>query len=1061
MAFSHFFVARPIFATVLSLLLVIAGAVAFGRLPVAQYPEIAPPTVVVTAAYPGASAEVAADTVATVIEQEINGVENMLYMSSNSTGDGRVTITVTFRLGVDLDAAQVLVQNRVAIAEPRLPEEVRRIGITTRKNSPDFLMVVHLFSPDRSRDQLYISNYATLQMRDALARLDGVGDVRIFGARDYSMRIWLDPDRLAAFNLTASDVVAALRQQNVQVAAGTLNQQPATGGGAFEINVQALGRLIEPGQFADVIVKANPETGANTRLREVARVELGAADYSTNAYLSRDPAVALGFFMAPGKNALATAERVQETLAGLAANFPSGIQYNITWNPTAFIQDSVDEVIKTIFEAVLLVVIVVFVFLQSFRAALIPVLAIPVALVGTFLVMALLGFSINSLTLFGLVLAIGIVVDDAIIVVENVERQLANGLDPRAAAHKTMDEVGGALVAIALVLCAVFIPTAAVPGITGAFYQQFALTIAVSTVISCLVSLTLSPALAGLLLRAHIDGAKPQGWASRLLGRFFGGFNRGFDRMAGGYGRLLTGLSRRLAIVLVVFAGLLAITGWRMTATPTGFIPAQDQAYLIAAVQMPAGAALERTDAAVLKVTDALLDIPGVVNTAGFAGFNGATFTNAPNAGAIFVILDDFAKRGSLNEIAAEARRRMAAIPEAFVLIIPPPAVRGIGTGGGFKMMIEDRTGRGLPALAAVAGDMMQAANSTPGLGFTFSLFENNTPQVYADVDRTKALSLGVPVNSVFDTLSIYLGSAYVNDFNYLGRTYRVTAQADMPFRLTVDDIGNLRTRNNAGQMVPIGAVAQFENRASSYRVPRYNLYPAAEIQGEPAPGVSSGQAIAIMEGLAAERLPQGIFYEWTELAFQQKEAGSAVAIFALSVLFVFLILAAQYESWTLPFSIILIVPMCILAALLGINLRGMDNNILTQIGFVVLIGLACKNAILIVEFAKQLEDSGVERREAASRAASLRLRPILMTSLAFTLGVVPLVIASGAGFEMRQALGTAVFFGMIGVTVAGLFLTPVFYIVCRGLADRFQRHTPDATGEHQTAPHPVVEDGQ
>jgi HAE1 family hydrophobic/amphiphilic exporter-1 len=1050
MRLSHFFIDRPIFATVLSIFVTLIGGIAYFTLPVAQYPEIAPPTIEIRASYPGASAEVVSDTVATPLEQEINGVENMLYMTSQATGDGNLVLTVTFRLGTDLDTAQVLVQNRAAIAEPRLPEEVRRIGVTIRKNSPDMLMVIHLSSPDHSRDQLYISNYATLQVKDVLARLDGVGDVRVFGARDYSMRIWLDPERVAARGLTAGEVVAALQAQNVQVASGTLNQPPVPRPGAFQLNVETLGRLADPRQFANIIVRTDAD-GRVTRVRDVGRVELAAQDYSANGYLDQREAVPLLIFQRPGSNALATATLIQDTMRQLAQSFPAGLRYDIVYNPTEFIAESVHEVVKTIWEAVLLVVVVVILFLQTWRASIVPIVAIPVSLVGSFAVLAAMGFSLNNLSLFGLVLAIGIVVDDAIVVVENVERNLRAGMSPREAAHRTMDEVGGALVAIALVLTAVFVPAAFIPGISGQFFRQFAVTIAAATVISCLVSLTLSPALCALLFKPH-QAAGPRGsWVGRPVRAFFRGFNLVFDRTARGYAGLTRRILRVALLALLVYGGLVGLTAWQFSRAPTGFIPQQDQGYLITVLQLPPGASLARTDAVVRRAAEILLQTPGIVHVVPFAGFDGATFTNAPNAGAIFATLAPFAERArsgrSAEAILADLPARLGVIQDAFIITIPPPPVRGIGNAGGFKMMVQDKRGRGLPALDAAVQDMVGAANQTPGLAGIFSLFNTRTPKIYADIDRVKAEMLGVPAERVFEALEVYVGSAFVNDFNYLGRTYRVTAQADGRFREDIRDIANLKTRNDRGAMVPIGSVATFRTETGPYRVARYDLYPAAEIQGNVAPGISTGQGLALMERLAAERLPDGFGYEWTELAYQQKLVGNqAILIFGAAVLFVFLVLAAQYESWSLPLAVVLIVPMCLLAAVSGLLLRGMAVDILGQVGFVVLVGLAAKNAILIVEFARQAEERGAARVDAAVEAARTRLRPILMTSFAFILGVVPLAVAAGAGAEMRRSLGTAVFFGMLGVTLFGLLFTPVFYVLIRRLAAR-RRAAPAPAG--------------
>jgi len=1043
MRFSRFFIDRPVFAAVISVIIILVGAFAYPTLPIAQYPEIAPPTITVTATYPGASAEVLADTVATPLEQEINGVEDMLYMSSSSTSDGLLTITLTFKLGTDLNNAQVLVQNRVSSAEPRLPEDVRRLGVVTRKAAPDLLMVIHLYSPDGSRSPDYISNYALLQVRDRLARLDGVGDARIFGARDYAMRVWIDPDKAAAHNLTAGEIVSTLRAQNVQVAAGAVGQAPfSRAGSAFELNVNTQGRLSDPSQFANVILKN--DAGAHVvRVSDVARVELGAQDYRINAYLDRgQKAVAIGISQRPGSNALSTADSVLKTMEELGPNFPPGLKYTVIYNPTEYVAESIKEVRKTLFEAVILVVVVVIVFLQTWRAAVIPVLAIPVSLVGAFAVMAGFGASLNNLSLFGLVLAIGIVVDDAIVVVENVERRLSEGMTPREAAYRTMDEVGGALIAIALVLVAVFVPTAFITGISGQFYKQFALTIASATVISCLVSLTLSPAMAALLLRKHPDHSEPaKGWR-RPFQLFAQKFNEIFAALSERYGRLTAVTVRRGVIMLAIYAVLLAITGWRFSATPTGFIPAQDQGYFITVVQLPPGSSLARTDAMVHKVIDQAMATKGVEHAAAFVGLDGATFTNAPNVGTVFLPLTPFHERGKegikAQAVLDELRGKLGQIQGANVLVIQPPPVRGIGTGGGWKLIVEDRQGKGYRALEQATVDMMMQGNQQKELTSVFTLFNTSTPRLWAEIDRDKAQLAGVPPERVFEALSIYLGSAFVNDFNYLGRTYRVTAQADAPYRDEASDIARLQTRSLSGAMVPLGSVATVRDDSGPYRVVRYNLYPAAELQGDTKPEYSSGQALDRVEELAKARLPEGFAYEWTELAYQQKTAGNTGSIaFGLAVVFVFLLLAAQYESVTLPLAIILIVPMCLLAAILGVNLRGFDNNILTQIGLVVLIGLAAKNAILIVEFAKQAEERGLSRWDAAVEAAHTRLRPILMTSFAFILGVLPLVIASGPGAEMRQALGTAVFFGMIGVTGFGLLFTPAFYVMCRFISDR------------------------
>ena len=1072
MKFPHFFIDRPIFATVISVLITIVGIIAALVMPIGEYPEIAPPTVNISATYPGASAAVVAETVATPIEQEVNGVDNMLYIVSQSTGDGRLSVNIVFKPGTNIDQAQVLVQNRVAVAEPRLPEDVRRLGLSVRKASPDLMMVVHMTSPDGTRDQQYISNYATLFVKDGLARIDGVGDVRIFGARDYAMRVWLDPAKVAARDLTAGEVVTALRAANLQVAAGSINQPPATSDGAFTLLVQTLGRLTSVEQFEDIVVKTDDQ-GRVTHVRDIARVELGAQDYTVNAYLNNKVATALVIFQRPGSNALATAGRVKDRMDALAKDFPPGVGYSVVYNPTEFIKFSVDAVQRTLIEAIILVVMVVLLFLQTWRAAIIPILAIPVSLVGTFAIMAAAGITFNTLSLFGLVLAIGIVVDDAIVVVENVERYLAQGMSPKEAAHKTMDEVGGAILAISLVLIGVFLPTAFISGLQGTFYKQFAVTIAASTAISCIVSLTLSPALAALLLRSHSDHKESTGILHTLgapLRSFFRGFNWLFDKLSSGYGALTARLVRMVTILLVGYGVLLGLTYYKIISTPGGLIPQLDRTYFITVFQLPPGSTLERTDKVVRRATDILLSRPGVSNAVAFAGFDGATFTNAPNTAVIFTRLapfEDRIKAGLTKDgILADLRKEMGAIQEAFVFVLEPPSVPGIGTGGGLKGYVQDRSGRGLQALEGAAWAVAGTAAQVPGIVQPFTLFNTRTPQIFADIDRTKAEQLGVPINRVFETLSVYMGSAFVNDFNILGRTFRATAQADNPFRLTLRDVANLETRNRDGDMVPIGAVANFSDTTSAYRVPRYNLYPAAEVQLGLARGYSSGQGIAAIEKIAAEKLPSGFGFEWTEIALQEKLAGNtAVLAFGLAVVFVFLLLAALYESWLLPLAVILIVPMCILAAMIGVTARGLDRNILVEIGLVVLVGLAAKNAILIVEFAKQAEDEGKNRFDAAVAAARTRLRPILMTSLAFILGVVPLVFASGAGAELRQSLGTAVFSGMLGVTLFGLIFTPVFYVVVRSFGAKARETamrppddpaaaTPD--GPAPTGPGPV-----
>ncbi|SHN72616.1 efflux RND transporter permease subunit [Bradyrhizobium erythrophlei] len=1043
---------RPILAMVLSIVLLIVGAIAYTTLPVAEYPQVVPPTVVVTTQYPGASAQTVSDTVAAPIEQQINGVEDMLYLYSQATSNGQLTITVTFKIGTNLDNAQVLVQNRVAIALPQLPDEVQRNGVTTRKNSPDILMVVFMLSPDDTFDQLYISNYALLQVRDQLLRQDGIGDIQIFGARDYSMRLWLDPDKIANLGLTASDVMTAIRAQNLQITGGQLAGPPIADR-AFQPNLTFTGRLKDVSQFEDIVVKGSAD-GRTVRLRDVARIELGALDYSTNSFMLRKTAVAMLVTQRPGSNALSTAKGISDTMAKLKANFPKGLDYNIGYNPTEFIAQSISELIKTIYEAMVLVVIVVLVFLQGWRPAIIPIVAIPVSLVGTFAAMAALGYAINNLTLFGLVLAVGIVVDDAIVVVENVERHLRDGMARREAALRTMEEVGGALVSIALVLCAVFVPTAFLGGISGLFFQQFAVTIAVATAISCFCSLTLSPALASQILVAHEEHRPPAAW--NLVGRawesFTGAFNRGFDWASNSYADVADFVIRHRALMLLVYVGLIGSAGWLLATTPQGYIPAQDRGYIIISAQLPGAASLARTTEIVRRIEAMALDTPGIIRVAVFAGLSGATRTQASNSAALFPVFEDpevRLKKGlTAAVITADLRKRLSSIEGAFIIVIPPPPIPGIGTGGGFTMRIQDRQGRGSDLLAAATDELVAAARRTPGLTQVFSPFNANTPQVFVDIDRVKAQKLGVPVQNVTDALETYFGSTYVNDFNILGRTYHVTAQADLPYRKERADLTRLRTRNAAGDMVMLGSVVDFKDVAGPDRVARYNLYSAAELQGEALPGTSSATAIEIMKRLADETLPSGFSYDWTDLSYQQVNgANSGLYVFPICVLFVYLVLAAQYGSWTLPFAVILIVPMCLLAATLGVRIMGQDVNILTQIGFVVLVGLAAKNAILIVEFARDIELEGRPRLEAVIEACRLRLRPILMTSFAFILGVLPLVVSSGSGSEMRQAVGVAVFFGMLGVTLFGLVFTPIFYMIVRNLADGPQAKKPAVPG--------------
>ncbi|MBU6399409.1 MAG: multidrug efflux RND transporter permease subunit [Verrucomicrobia bacterium] len=1059
MKFSRFFIDRPIFAAVLSIVIVIVGTLALFTLPIAQFPNIVPPTVIVTARYPGANPQVLADTVAEPIEQEVNGVEDMLYMSAQCAGDGSMTLTITFKLGTDIDMAQVQVQNRVAVAEPRLPEEVRRLGVTTAKRSPDITLVVNLISPDGRYDKLYLDNYAYLQVKDALARLPGVGNVTIFGARDYSMRLWLDPEKIASRGLTASDVVNAVREQNQQVAAGVIGQPPMSSGVPFQFTVNAQGRLTDEAQFGNIVIRSGPD-GQITRLRDVARIELAARDYSMDSKLDGQPNSSIGVFQLPGSNALETSDAVHAMMKTLSQRFPPGLEYRIVFDTTGFTRESIHAVIHTLIEAMLLVVLVVVMFLQTWRASIIPLLAVPVSLIGTFAAMAAMGFSLNNLSLFGLVLAIGIVVDDAIVVVENVERNIALGLAPREATRKAMDEVSSAVIAVGLVLSAVFIPTAFISGITGQFYRQFALTIAVSTLISAFNSLTLSPALCAILLQPH---HARNDWFSRLLDRTAGWFFRGFNHLFGASVNVYTRALRRLlhssVAALLVYLGLLALTYLEFKGMPAGFIPTQDKGYIAMMAQLPDAASLERTGAVIDRISRIARGVPGVRATIDLAGLSPVSLTASPNAGTIFVILDPFEKRSrpdlTADAIVAELRRRCAGIQEGFIGVFPPPAVQGLGILGGFKMQVQDRGGAGLPALQAATYQLMAAANSQPALQGVLTSFRASVPQFYLDINRIKAKAMGVPLSELFDTLQIYLGSLYVNDFNLFGRTYQVIAQADAPFRRQRRDILELKSRNLAGQMVPLGTVVNVRDVTGPDKIVRYNMFPSAELTGTAAPGVSSGDAIALMERLAHENLPSSMGFEWTELTLQEILAGNtAIYIFPLCVLFVFLTLAAQYESWSLPLAIILIVPMCLLSAVTGLWLRrlanpALDNNIFTQIGFVVLVGLACKNAILIVEFAKQRQDAGLGRLDAAVEASRLRLRPILMTSFAFIFGVIPLALASGAGAEMRRALGTAVFSGMLGVTSFGIFLTPVFYVVIRRFTERRRApHPPPTTAE-------------
>jgi multidrug efflux pump len=1036
MKFSSYFIDRPVFATVLSAFIVISGAIALFKLPISEYPEVVPPSVVVRASYPGANPKVISETVAAPLEQEIVGVENMLYMSSQATSDGGLALTVTFKIGTDIDKAQVQVQNRVAQATPRLPEEVRTLGVSTLKSSPAFLMVVHLTSPGGRYDSLYLRNYATLNIRDTLARLPGMGDVRVFGAGDYSMRVWLDPQKLAARNLTTSDVVDAIREQNVQVAAGQIGAPPAEGA-EFQIALNAKGRLENEEEFGNVVIKTG-EFGEVVRLRDVARLELGAATYAMQSLLANENAVAIPAYQAPGSNALELSTRVRETMETLKKSFPQGMDYDIIYDPTQFVRQSISAVVETLLEAIALVVLVVILFLQTWRASVIPLVAVPVSIIGTFAVLYALGFSINTLSLFGLVLAIGIVVDDSIVVVENVERHIAEGLAPRAATKLAMSEVSRPIIAITLVLSAVFIPVAFVEGLTGQFYRQFALTIAISTVISAFNSLTLSPALAAVLLKPH--GAKPDALTrgmDRLFGRFFQRFNRGFAAAGDGYSKAVTRTVRRAPIAIATYAGLIALTAYALYSLPGGFIPQQDKMYLVGIVQLPPAASIERTDAVVRQMGEIAKKQAGVLSSVQFAGVSANGFAPSSSAALVFFPLKDFDQRKgkelSAGAIAASLNAQFSKIQDAYIAVFPPPPVIGLGTLGGFKLNVEDRQNRGSEALYAAVQQAIGEAYKDPRLAGVFSSYQINVPQLDVDVDRLKAKQQGVKVSDVFQTLQVNLGSMYVNDFNRFGRTYRVVAQADAPYRSQVDDILPLKTRNAAGEMVPLGSMITVKESFGPDLVERFNGYPSADINGGPSPGHASGEAQAAITEILNKNLPNGMSFEWTDLSFQQIDAGNAgLWVFPLCVLFVFLVLAAQYESFSLPLAIILIVPLSVLAGSIGIKLEGGDNNIFTQIGFLVLVALACKNAILIVEFAKHLQEQGRDKVQAVLEAARLRLRPIVMTSIAFIMGVVPLVIATGAGAEVRRAMGAAVFSGMIGVTVFGLFLTPVFYVLVR-----------------------------
>jgi multidrug efflux pump len=1050
MNFSQFFITRPIFAAVLSLLILIAGAISLFQLPISEYPEVVPPTVVVRANFPGANPKVIGETVAAPLEQAITGVENMLYMSSQSTADGKITLTITFALGTDLDNAQVQVQNRVTRTEPKLPEEVTRIGITVDKASPDLTMVVHLTSPDKRYDMLYLSNYALLNIKDELARLGGVGDVQLFGMGDYSLRVWLDPNKVASRNLTATDVVTAIREQNRQVAAGSLGAPPVPGATSFQMSVNTQGRLVSEEEFENIIIRSGAG-GEITRLKDIARIELGSSQYALRSLLNNQPAVAIPIFQRPGSNAIDISNEVRAKMAELKKNFPEGMDFSIVYDPTIFVRGSIEAVVHTLFEALILVVLVVILFLQTWRASIIPLVAVPVSLIGTFAVMHMFGFSLNALSLFGLVLAIGIVVDDAIVVVENVERNIELGLTPVEATKRAMREVTGPIIATALVLCAVFIPAGFISGLTGQFYKQFALTIAISTVISAFNSLTLSPALAAVLLRSH--GA-PKDAFSRFLDKLFGvwlfrPFNRFFEKASRGYVGTVGRVIRGSGIALFVYAGLIVMTWLGFANTPTGFVPAQDKQYLVAFAQLPDASSLDRTEDVIKRMSDIALKQPGVESAVAFPGLSINGFTNSPNAGIVFVTLKPFDERKDKSEsagaIAGALNGKFSAIQEAYMAIFPPPPVQGLGTIGGFRLQIEDRGNLGYEELYKETQNIINKSHNVPELAGLFTSYTVNVPQVDAAIDREKAKTHGVAISDIFDTLQIYLGSLYANDFNRFGRTYQVNVQAEQQFRLEAEQIGQLKVRNNLGEMIPLATFIKVSNTSGPDRVMHYNGFITAEINGAAAPGYSSGQAQSAVEKLLKDELPNGMTYEWTDLTYQQILSGNtALLVFPLCVLLAFLVLAALYESWSLPLAVILIVPMTLLSAIVGVIIAGSDNNIFTQIGLIVLVGLACKNAILIVEFAKDKQDEGMTPLAAVLEACRLRLRPILMTSFAFIMGVVPLVMSSGAGAEMRHAMGVAVFSGMLGVTFFGLLLTPVFYVLIRNHVGRKQARNAD-----------------
>jgi multidrug efflux pump len=1033
MNFSNFFISRPIFAGVLSLMIFIAGAIAVWQLPITEYPEVVPPTVVVSASYPGANPKVIAETVSSPLEQEINGVEGMLYMYSQSTADGQMSLTITFELGTDPDDAQVRVQNRVTSALPRLPEEVQRLGVVAKKSSPDLTMVVHLTSPSDKYDMLYLSNYANLNVVDELSRVDGVGEVRLFGAGEYSMRIWLDPGKVAALNLNTTDIVSAIQEQNQQAVPGSIGSQPS-GSNEFQLSINVKGRLTTEEEFGSIIIKVG-EGGQVSRLRDVARIELGSSSYSLRSLLNNKSAVAIPIFQESGSNAIQISNDVRTTMASLKEGFPEGVDYTIVYDPTVFVRGSIEAVVSTLLEAVLLVVLVVVLFLQTWRASIIPLVAVPVSLVGTFAFMSLMGFSLNALSLFGLVLAIGIVVDDAIVVVENVERNIREGLNPVDATRKAMKEVTGPIVATTLVLAAVFVPTAFMPGLTGQFYKQFALTITISTLISAINSLTLSPALSALLLKG--EGA-PKDKLSLLIDKLFGRwvfapFNKLFDRGSVSYNGLIRKLIRFSGAVMLLYVGLLAITYQQFSSTPTGYIPNQDKQYLIAFTQLPDAASLDRTEAVIRQMSKIALEHPGVSSSVAFPGLSISGFARSSNSGVLFVTLDPFDERTtdelSAQSIANALGGKFGTIQDAFIGIFPPPPVRGLGSIGGFKLQIEDRGNLGYEELYTVTQSVLHKVWAAPELAGGFSSYNVNVPQIDVDLNRDQAKAQGVQITDIFETMQAYLGSVYVNDFNQFGRTYQVNVQAEESFRQSADQIAQLKVRNSSGNMVPLGSFLNVTGSAGPDRVMHYNGFTSAEINTGAAQGYSSGEAQDAMTKILEETLPLGMGYEWTELAYQQELAGNAgIFVFPLVVLLVFLVLAAQYESFKLPLSIVLIIPMTILSAMIGVAIYGGDNNVFTQIGLIVLVGLATKNAILIVEFARELQEEGHSVIDAILEACRLRLRPILMTSFAFIMGVLPMVISTGAGAEMRRAMGVTVFSGMIGVTIFGLVLTPIFY---------------------------------